>query len=316
MVVANETSYTDFILLGFSNLIQFHTLLFTVLFGIYSMTLVGNIAIILVTCLNPHLHKPMYFFLGNLSFLDICYTSSTVPKMLETLLFEEMTISYSGCVGQLYLFFSFVGIECVLLAVMSYDRFVAICNPLLYNIVMKSSVCLELATFSWVSGFMNSALHTALVFRLPFCFSNKINYFFCDIPPLLSIACGDTSLNKLMLLVIGVFIAWTPCLCIIVSYIFIITSILKMRSVNGRRKAFSTCASHITVVVLFYGSCIFNYLQTFSSNTLDKNHLLSALYSFVTPMLNPIIYTLKNQEVTQALKKTFLSKHLLCEMEA
>ncbi|XP_069098202.1 olfactory receptor 5V1-like [Pleurodeles waltl] len=310
MVASNDTIYTGFLLLGFASLTQFHTLLFAVFFCIYSMTLAGNVAIILIIWLNPHLYKPMYFFLGNLAFLDICYTSSTVPKMLETLLLEERAISYSECVAQLFLFFSFVGTECVLLAVMSYDRFVAICKPLLYHTVMNSSVCLEFASFSWVSGFLNSVLHTSLVFRLPFCFSNKINYFFCDIPPLLSIACGNTSLNKLMLLVIGMFIALTPCLCIIVSYILIISSILEMRSVNRRGKGFSTCASHLTVVILFYGSCLFNYWQTISSKTLDKDHLLSALYSFVTPMLNPIIYTLKNQEVKQALKKTFLGKCL------
>ncbi|XP_069488845.1 olfactory receptor 5V1-like [Ambystoma mexicanum] len=310
---ANGTIFTDFILMGFTSFSRFHTLLFTVLLSIYSITLAGNVAIILVTWLDPHLYKPMYFFLGNLSFLDICYTSSTVPKMLETILSEKKTISYTGCVIQLYTFFSFVGTECVLLAAMSYDRYVAICKPLLYHSIMKHTVCFGLASFSWLSGFMNSVLHTTLVFRLPFCSSNKVNYFFCDIPPLLSLACSDTSLNKMMLLIIGVFIAWTPFLCIIVSYVFIISSILKMRSGSGSRKAFSTCASHLTVVILFYGSCIFNYLQTFASGTLDKDHLLSAFYSFVTPMLNPVIYTLKNQEVKLALKKAFFSKGLFSQ---
>ncbi|XP_069072245.1 olfactory receptor 5V1-like [Pleurodeles waltl] len=301
----NNTEITEFILLGFSKLLQFQTFLFALFLLIYCMTLTGNIGIILVTLMDPHLHKPMYFFLCNLSFLDICYTSSTVPKMLDLLLSQRKSICFAGCVIQLYFFFSFVGSECVLLAAMSYDRYVAICMPLRYPTLMNQSVCLQLAAVSWGSGLLNSIIHTFLVFQLPFCGFNEIDYFFCDIPPLLSLACGDTTVNVVMLLVIGVFIAWTPFMCIIVSYMYILSSILKIRSTNGRSKAFSTCASHIIVVILYYGSSIFTYTQPFSSYSLDKNHLLSVCYSILTPMLNPFLYTLKNQEVKRAAKKVF-----------
>ncbi|XP_078525085.1 olfactory receptor 5V1-like [Lissotriton helveticus] len=303
---SNDTVITEFIMLGFSKLLRFQTLLFALFLLIYSLTLTGNIGIILVVLLDSHLHKPMYFFLCNLSFLDICYTSTTVPKMLELLLSQRKSMSYAGCVLQLYFFFSFVGSECILLSAMSYDRYVAICLPLRYPTIMNQRVCLQLAAASWGSGLLNSIIHTCLAFQLPFCGLNEIDYFFCDIPPLLSLACGDTTLNVVMLLVIGVFIAMTPFMCIIVSYMYIISSLLKIRSTNGRWKASSTCASHIIVVLLYYGSSIFTYTQPFSSYSLDKNHLLSICYSIITPMLNPLIYTLKNQEVKRAAKKKLI----------
>ncbi|XP_069072246.1 olfactory receptor 5V1-like [Pleurodeles waltl] len=304
----NNTEITEFILLGFSKLLRFQTFLFALFLLTYCMTLTGNSSIILVTLMEPHLHKPMYFFLCNLSFLDIFYTSSTVPKMLDLLLSQRKSISYAGCVIQLYFFFSFLGSECVLLTAMSYDRYVAICMPLRYPTLMNQRVCLQLAAVSWGIGLLNSIIHTFLVFQLPFCRFNEIDYFFCDIPPLLSLTCGDTTVNVVVLLVIGVFIAWAPFMCIIVSYMYILSSILKLRSINGRSKAFSTCASHIIVVILFYGSSIFTYTLPLSSHSMDKNHLVSVCYTIITPMLNPLIYTLKNQEVKTAAKKVFFPR--------
>ncbi|XP_029435512.1 olfactory receptor 5V1-like [Rhinatrema bivittatum] len=308
MEIGNQTTLTEFIILGFSNLLELQNLLFGVFLVIYLVTLVGNIAIITVARIDICLHKPMYFFLGNLSFLDICYTTSTVPKMLENLLAEKKSISYPGCIVQLYFFLSFVGTECVLLAVMAYDRYAAICNPLRYTVIMNNMVCWSLTASCWITGLVNSAIHTYFTFRLPFCGANKLNYFFCDIPPLLSLSCADTSVNEAVLLAIGVFIGWTPFLCIIMSYVYIILTILKIRSSKGRHKAFSTCASHLTVVLLYYGSSIFTYVRPISSYSLDKDRLISVLYSFVTPMLNPIIYTLKNKDVKSALKKIFVKK--------
>ncbi|XP_069460053.1 olfactory receptor 5V1-like [Ambystoma mexicanum] len=306
---SNGTPFSEFIILGFSDLPHLQTLLFAIFFAIYTLTLFANISIILVTCLDTRLHKPMYLFIGNLSFLDICYTSTTLPKMLQTLLSEMKTISYAGCVVQLYFFVSFLGAESMLLAAMSYDRYAAICNPLRYSTIMSQRACQCLASSAWTSGLLNSALHTAITFRLPFCSSNKINYFFCDIPPLLSLACGDTSINEAVILAVSMLIGWAPLMCIIVSYVFIISTVLKIRSTDGRQKAFSTCASHLAVVLLYYGSAIFTYVRPVSSYSQSKDHLVSVLYSFVTPMLNPLIYTFKNQEVKLSLRRFFSKPH-------
>ncbi|XP_030042418.1 olfactory receptor 5V1-like [Microcaecilia unicolor] len=307
----NQTIPSEFIFLGFSKIMDFQDLFFAALLLIYLATLAGNMGIIVATRLDIRLHKPMYFFLVNLSFLDICYISSTVPKMLENLSREKKTISCSDCIVQLYFFVSCMGTECVLLAVMAYDRYVAICNPLRYTIIMNKMVCANLAASSWITGMLNSAIHTYFTFTLPFCGSNELSYFFCDIPPLLSLACADTSINEAVLLTIGVLIGWPLFLCIIVSYIYIISAILKIRSSEGRHKAFSTCGSHLTMVILYYGSAIFSYMRPISSYSFDKDRLVSMLYSFVMPMLNPIIYTLKNKEVKSALKKVFVKKIVL-----
>ncbi|XP_053903726.1 olfactory receptor 5V1-like [Malaclemys terrapin pileata] len=306
--MANETAPTEFIIMGFSNLQQLQFLFFSVFLVTYLCTLVGNISIIVIVCTDPRLRTPMYFFLGNLSFLDICYTTTNVPQMLVHLLAERKRISYAGCIMQLYFFLSFVGTECILLAVMAYDRYVAICNPLHYLVIMRKAVCLELAGACWASGFLNSVVHTFFTFRLPFCGANQLNYFFCDIPPLLKLSCGDTSLNEIILLAIGVFIGWTPFLCIVLSYVYIISTILKICSTEGRLKAFSTCASHLTIVLMYYGSSIFTYVRPISSYSLDNDRLISVLYSIVTPMMNPLIYTLRNKDVKGALRKVFMGK--------
>ncbi|XP_053217404.1 olfactory receptor 5V1-like [Podarcis raffonei] len=304
----NETALTEFLILGFSGLQELQLLLFSFFLITYICTLVGNISIITIACLDPQLHTPMYFFLGNLSFLDICYTSTNVPQMLVHLLSEKKSIPYASCITQLYFFASFVGTECILLAAMAYDRFVAICHPLHYTATMKKGFCLQLSGACWASGFLNSAVHTYFTFQLPFCGVNQLNYFFCDIPPLLKISCGDTSLNEIILLVIGVFIGWTPFVCIVLSYVYIISTILKIRSSEGRVKAFSTCASHLTIVLLYYGSSIFTYVRPISTYSLDKDRIISVIYSIVTPMLNPLIYTLRNKDIKGALKKIFMRK--------
>ncbi|KAM9120730.1 olfactory receptor 5V1-like [Pangshura tecta] len=306
--MANETAPTEFIIMGFSILQQLQFLLFGVFLVTYFCTLVGNISIIIIVCTDAQLRTPMYFFLGNLSFLDLCYTTTNVPQMLVHLLVERKRISYEGCIVQLYFFLAFVGTECILLAVMAYDRYVAICNPLHYLVIMRKSLCFQLAGAAWASGFLNSAVHTFFTFRLPFCGANQINYFFCDIPPLLKLSCGDTSLNEIILLAVGVFIGWIPFLCIVLSYVYIISTILKIRSTEGRLKTFSTCGSHLTIVLLYYGSSIFTYVRPISSYSLDSDRLISVLYSIVTPMLNPMIYTLRNKDVKGALRKVFLGK--------
>ncbi|KAM3936490.1 olfactory receptor 5V1-like [Leptodactylus fuscus] len=299
----NQSLLTEFLLLGLTEVPSIKILLFIALLLMYVLTLMGNIAIILIIQLDKNLNTPMYFFLENLSFLDICYTSTTMPKMLETLIVNHRAISFSACAFQMYFFVAFVGTECVLLGIMSYDRFLAICRPLHYSTFMCKKVCIALASISWLCGFTNSVVHTAFTFRLRFCHSNMISYYFCDIPPLLMLSCDDTSVNETLLLTIGVFIGWTPFLCIIVSYIYIIVTILKIKSTQGRNKSFSTCISHLSVVILYYGSAIFSYVRPVSTYSMDKDKLISVLYSIVTPMLNPVIYTLKNKEVKRAISR-------------
>lgn len=298
----NQTALSEFIILGFANLNDLQVPLFTVFLMTYICGLGGNLFIILVTMADPHLHTPMYHFLRNLAFLDICYTTTNVPQMMAHLLSEKKSISYGGCVAQLFAFIFFVGSECFLLAAMAYDRYIAICKPLRYLVIMNRALYGRLAALCWTGGFLNSVVHTALTFRLPFCGNNQIHYFFCDIPPLLLLSCGDTSVNELALLSIGVFIGWAPFLGIVLSYLSIISTILRIRSSEGRQKAFSTCASHLVIVLLYYGSAIFTYVRPISSYSLEKDRLISVLYSVVTPMLNPVIYTLRNKDIKGAVK--------------
>ncbi|XP_069819538.1 olfactory receptor 5V1-like [Dendropsophus ebraccatus] len=299
----NQSLFMDFLILGLTDVPNTKILLFIALLLLYVLTLLGNTAIIVVIQLDNNLNTPMYFFLENLSFLDICYTSTTMPKMLEMLLVDHRALSFLACAVQMYFFVAFVGTECVLLGVMSYDRFLAICHPLRYTTFMSRKVFIGLAGMSWFCGFINSLVHSAFTFRLHFCRSNRISYYFCDIPPLLVLSCDDTSINETLLLTIGVFIGWTPFLYIILSYIYIIVTILKIRNITGRQKSFSTCISHLIVVILYYGSAIFSYVRPVSTYSMDKDKLISVLYSIVTPMLNPIIYTLKNQDVKKAIRR-------------
>ncbi|XP_013921591.1 PREDICTED: olfactory receptor 5V1-like [Thamnophis sirtalis] len=304
MEIQNQTDLTEFIILGFRNLQELHLLLFTGFFIIYLFTVVWNTFIILLTLMNQKLQNPMYFFLGNLSFLDICYTSTTIPQMLAHLLSEKNSISYIGCALQAYFFFSFVGIECLLLAVMAFDRYVAICNPLRYTLIISKEICLQLTPACWAGGLINSVVHTTFAFQLPFCGNNHLNAFYCDIAPLLRLSCGDTSLNHVLLFSIGIFIAWTPFACILLSYSYIISAILRIHSSEGRQKAFSTCSSHLTVVLLYYGSGFLAYLSSDSSYSSNQANFISVIYSILTPLLNPIIYTLRNKDIKDAWRST------------
>ncbi|XP_074046451.1 olfactory receptor 5V1-like [Macrotis lagotis] len=303
--MGNQTIVTEFVFLGFSNQPVLQGLFFIIFLIVYLVTLVGNLLILTAIRINPVLHTPMYYFLSNLSFLDICYTSTTIPIMLMNFFREKKTISYEGCLSQLFFLVTFAGCECVLLAAMAYDRFIAICYPLRYPVLMSKRICAYLAAGSWLCGLVNSVVHTGLTTTLTLCGPNQISNFFCDIPLLLKLSCSDTSFNELVLLVASAFIGLSPCLFTAMSYILIISAILKIQSAQGRQKAFSTCASHITVVVIYYGTIDFNYDRPSSGSSSEVDILASVLFCIVTPMLNPIIYSLRNKDVKDALRKLF-----------
>ncbi|XP_062994326.1 olfactory receptor 5V1-like [Elgaria multicarinata webbii] len=303
-----QNKSTGFIILGFSGNLEMRGLLFTLFLTMYVMSLVGNALISIIVRLDPALHTPMCYFIASLSLVDICYTSVTVPKMLVNLLSKDKNISFTGCAAQLY-FLLFLGTtECFLLAAMAYDRFMAICNPLRYASIMSKQLCAGLVAGSWASGMVLSLGQTNLIFALPFCEDNRIDYFFCDIPPLLRLACGDIFINEIAVFVAGMLITLIPSLLILGSYIHIITTILKIASAKGRQKAFSTCSSHLIVITLFYGSASAMYLRPSSSYTLENDKFLALLYSIITPTLNPIIYSLRSKEINAALKRRATSK--------
>ncbi|XP_037663970.1 olfactory receptor 5V1-like [Choloepus didactylus] len=299
----NQTDVTEFIFLGFSNHPKLQGLFFLIFLVIYLTTLLGNILIITATRVSPALHTPMYYFLSNLSFLDICYTSTTVPVVLVNFFRERKTISYEGCLSQIFFLVTCAGTECLLLAAMAYDRYVAICHPLQYPVLMSVKVCVCLVTGSWLCGLVNSTTHTVLTVTLTLCGPNQISHFLCDIPLLLKLSCSDTSVNESVLHVASATIGLSPCLFTAMSYILIISTILRISSAQGRSKAFSTCASHLTVVVVFYGMANFNYDRPSEGYSLDMDILVSVLFCVMTPMLNPIIYSLRNKEVKGALSK-------------
>ncbi|XP_032646744.1 olfactory receptor 10A4-like isoform X2 [Chelonoidis abingdonii] len=304
----NQMTIWEFILLRFGNLLELHDLLFLLFLVIYLITLMGNIVIITITVLDPALCSPMYFFLRNLSFLEIGYTSSTIPKMLENFLSKDKSISLLGCATQMY-FFSLLGItECCLLAALAYDRYVAICHPLHYTTMMSRGVCLQLLAVSWLIGVLVALGQTAFIFTLPYCGPNRINHFFCDLPPLLKLACADTYKNEVAVYTIAVIFIMVPFLLILVSYVHILYTIFKIPSAAGRSKTFSTCSSHLIVVTLFYGTAIVTYLRPKSRYSRDTDKLLSLFYTVVCPMLNPLIYSLRNKEVKKALRRVMARK--------
>ncbi|XP_039355315.1 olfactory receptor 10A4-like [Mauremys mutica] len=312
MRIMNHTTVTEFILVGFSNHPNLQVPLFLIFLGIYTITLTGNVLIILVTSFDPALNNPMYFFLRNLASLEICFNLVIVPKMLVNLLMENKAISFAGCATQMYFFFFFGAAECCLLAAMAYDRYVAICNPLHYPDIMTQRACFQLAGASWFSGFPVATVQTIWIFSLPFCGPNHVNHFFCDSPPVLELSCADTSLFEIEALTATVLFIMFPFLLILVSYVRIITTILRMPSEEGRHKAFSTCSSHLVVVTLFYGTASSTYFRPKSSYSPDTKKLISLSYTVITPMLNPIIYSLRNKEVKSALGRT-LGRKLFSE---
>ncbi|XP_015270336.1 PREDICTED: olfactory receptor 5V1-like [Gekko japonicus] len=301
----NQTSVDEFILLGLSDDSTAQVFLFLIFLSIYLITLVGNMLIMVVIRTDPQLHTPMYFFLSNLSFLDICYSSVTVPKMLESLLVTKKTISLSGCIAQIFFFIFMVGTEVFLLSAMAYDRYAAICNPLRYSTVISYRVCIQMVVGAWVSGFLDSLVNTLFLIDLQFCGPNYINHFSCELPLLLQMSCTSTFANEMVVFTFSMTLGFAALLLIVASYVCIIGTIFNISSSEGRQKAFSTCASHLTVVLLFCGTAIIRYMRPTSgySDTLDK--LVSIQYSIITPMLNPIIYSLKNKEVKTAVRKLF-----------
>ncbi|XP_064030684.1 olfactory receptor 6B1-like [Pogoniulus pusillus] len=303
----NSTKFQEFILLGFPTIMELQMLLFVIFLVAFMLTILENILIIVLIKVNHHLHKPMYFFLSNLSFLEAWYVSVTVPKMLVNFFMESKKISFGGCMIQLYFFSSLICTECVLLAVMAYDRYVAICNPLRYLVIMNHHLCLQLATCCWLTGFLVSIVKVFFISQLSFCDSNIINHFFCDISPLLNLSCADMTMAEIVDFILALFILLIPLSITIMSYICIISTILNIPTVQGRKKAFSTCVSHITVVIIFFSATLFMYARPKRIHPFDLNKLVSIVYTVVTPMLNPFIYCLRNQEVKGALKKIFFS---------
>ena len=299
----NESSFTGFILLGFSDRLQLEPVLFVVLLIFYIFTLLGNTTIIALSYLDPRLHTPMYFFLSNLSFLDMCYTTSIVPQFLFNLSGADKSISFGGCIVQMYISLALGGTECILLGIMAIDRYAAVCKPLHYTVIMHPRLCALMASASWITGFANSLLQTALVFLLPRCGRNKLAHFFCEIPSFLKLACVDISMNVYVTFFASVIMLLAPVSLIMVSYGRIVRAVLRIKSTAGRRKAFGTCGSHLTVVSLFFGTAISVYFQPSSSDSQDQEKFMSLFYTVIIPMTNPLIYTLRNRDVKGAMKK-------------
>ncbi|XP_074838497.1 olfactory receptor 10C1-like [Carettochelys insculpta] len=303
----NKTSVTEFLILGFSDHIDVNLILFVVFLFVYIITVLGNILLLMVIYIDPALHTPMYFFLRNLSFLDLCYSSVILPKMRANLLSDNKTISFAQCAVQMFFFLFFGLTECFLLTSMAYDRYSAICTPLHYTAIMNKKVCLQLTGSSWICGTLVAVGHTSSVFTLPFCGSNTINHIFCDIQGVLKLVCGDTFWVETQIIMGAAFALFMPLLLILISYIYIISAILKIRSAKGRRKAFSTCSSHLTVVILCAGSALITYARPKSTYGQGEVKVFSLFYSVGIAFLNPIIYSFRNKEVKRALKKVRLN---------
>ncbi|XP_053112238.1 olfactory receptor 1361-like [Hemicordylus capensis] len=308
----NQTQVTEFIFLGFSSLQKDHqTYLFLAFLIAYLATLMGNLTIVLLVLMDSRLHSPMYFFLSYLSCLDICLSTVVVPRILVSSVLQRHSISYNQCLVQTFFLVGFAGCEPALLAVMAYDRYAAICQPLHYAHLMSPRVCVQLVVATWVLGFLDSAVHAALASNLRFCGFNQIPHIFCDVPPLLKIACSDTHANELATHITSIFVGLAPFLFIILSYVYILASVLHIRSNTGRHKAFSTCVSHIAVVTLSVGIAFLNYNHTSYGYSLEIDILVSSMFCIVTPMLNPLIYSLRNQEVKGAMRKVLNSHRMV-----
>ncbi|KAM4012905.1 olfactory receptor 12D1-like [Anomaloglossus baeobatrachus] len=307
MDLVNYTSISEFVLLGLTDLSELQVIFFIFFLMFYITTFIGNFSIMVVTVIDTSLHTPMYYFLWNLSFIDICFSSVAVPKMLRDFLALEKTISFFGCICQIYFFHLLGSIEVMLLTIMSYDRYVAIGNPLRYSTIMNTRVCRCLTFSAWIGGHFHSLLHTVMTANLPFCQSNLVNHFFCDIKPVLKLACTDTSLNLKLLTRVTGTLATTTSLLTLLSYVFIIKFLLRIRTSEGRKRAFSTCSAHLTVVFMLYGTAIFTYLRPSTQDSLDQDRAVAVLFTVVTPALNPIIYTLRNKDMKKAMKKIIVN---------
>ncbi|KAM6216818.1 olfactory receptor 7C1-like [Rhynchocyon petersi] len=301
----NQTHSSQFILLGLSEEVALQPLLFGIFLFMYLATFLGNLLIILAIITDSHLHTPMYFFLSNLSFADICFTSTTVPKMLLNIKTQNKIITYESCLSQMYFYMVFGQLDNFLLTMMAYDRFVAICHPLHYTVIMNSKFCGLLISVSWLLSILDSLLHDLMILRLSFCTELEIPHFFCELNQVIQLACSSTFLNELLLYFANGLLGVIPLIGIIFSYYKIVSAILKISSAEGKYKAFSTCGSHLSVVLMFYGTFLGVYLSSAVTQNSRESAIASVMYTVVTPMLNPFIYSLRNKDMKQALKKLF-----------
>ncbi|XP_039392035.1 olfactory receptor-like protein OLF1 [Mauremys reevesii] len=303
MEMGNHSEATEFILSGLTDRPELQIPLLVVFLVIYGITLVGNGGMILLITTDPRLHTPMYFFLSNLSFCDLCFSSIISPKMLLNFLAERKSISYTECTVQLSVSIVFGDVDILLLAVMAYDRYVAICNPLLYTVTMSRQLCKQLVALVYAVGLMDSMINTFFIFRLSFCSSNIINHFYCDTSPLLALSCSDTHINEIVMFVFTNCIIVGSLVTVLFSYVYIISTILQIRSSEGRRKTFSTCSFHLTTVTLYFGTLLFMYSHPTSTYSMDTDKVAPLFYTVVIPMLNPLTYSLRNTEVKDALRR-------------
>ncbi|XP_008841995.1 olfactory receptor 5B12-like [Nannospalax galili] len=302
-LMENTSEVTEFVLVGLTDTTELKVPLFIIFTLVYLISLVGNLGMIILILVDSRLHTPMYFFLCNLSLVDFIYSSAVTPKIMEGFITEDKVISYNGCATQMFFLIAFATTESFLLASMAFDRHAAVCKPLHYTTTMTSTTCVLIVTCCYISGFLQSSIHVAFTFHLSFCHSNVINHFFCDIPPLLALSCSDIYINEIIVFTLASFDTVFSLLIISNSYLLIFVAILRMRSAEGRKKAFSTCASHLTTVSMFYGTIIFMYLQPSSSHSMDRDKMASMFYTTIIPMLNPLVYSLRNKEVKSAFQK-------------
>ncbi|KAM4848055.1 olfactory receptor 9G4-like [Urocitellus parryii] len=307
MEIGNRTVLTEFILLGISADSRWQLILFVIFLMLYLLTMAGNMTLVILIKIDARLHTPMYYFIGSLSFLDFWYTSVYTPKILAICVSEDKRISLAGCGAQFFFSCLAAYTECYLLAAMSYDRHAAICNPLLYSGTMSASVCIGLVAGSHIGGFLNAIAHTANTFRLSFCGNNVIDHFLCDVLPLVKMSCTDTRVYVIILSSMVGFTVLSCLLAILISYFNILLAILRIRSASGRRKAFSTCASHLVSVMLFYGSLLFVYSRPSSSYSLERDKVAALFYTIINPLLNPLICSVRNKDVKEAFRKAILS---------
>ncbi|XP_069098166.1 olfactory receptor-like protein OLF3 [Pleurodeles waltl] len=306
MELKNYTLDSSFRLMKFSDLTWLNLVLFVLFLVMYLVALVANILLILLQRLDSHLHTPMYFFISHLSFIDIFFTTSIVPKILLILKAGNTSISFVGCAMQMFFSLTLGVIECILLAVMAYDRHVAICQPLFYHVRMNKRICVALVASCWVPSLMNAFVNTMFIFRLPFCTPRNIKHFFCEMQPMFRLSCADTHINETLMLATSVVFGLFSFLIVLFSYIHIISTIMKINSSNGKSKVFSTCSSHLTVVIIYYGTIAINYTRPLSSHTSDMERVISLLYTVVVPMCNPCIYSMRNKEVKEAMFKAIV----------
>ncbi|XP_074083832.1 olfactory receptor 9Q1-like [Macrotis lagotis] len=311
MAIGNRTIIMEFILLGFNNHPELESLLLVVFLAFYLIILLGNLSMITLVWTSPRLHTPMYFLLGHLAFLDFCFSSTVLPQLLLTLTAGRAVLSYEQCATQFFMFTFFGTSDCYLLAIMAYDRYVAVCQPLLYVTIMTPKTRLKFVTGAYLGGLTNAIVRTYCMFSLSYCGDNQIDFIFCDLLALLKLSCGDTFPQDLVLVIFACFVMLSSLSTILVSYLFIIRAILQIHSAGGRTKTFSTCASHMTAVGLFFGTLAFMYARSKSGQSLEEGKVVSVFYTVVIPMLNPLIYSLRNKEVKEALKTTLSRLKLL-----